>query len=104
MNPPTWSGNGTSGGAGLCVETLGEELIGHVALCGADVRNRCATFAIVIGPDHQSRGLGTEATQLMTNFGFCELGLHRIELSVNADNTRGIAAYRMAGFDQEGLL
>lgn len=100
----TWSGNSTSGGAGLCVETLDEQLIGHVALWGAEVRNRCATFAIVIGPEHQSRGLGSEAAQLMVDYGFGELGLHRIELSVNADNTRAIAAYRKAGFEQEGLL
>lgn len=99
-----WSGNSTSGGAGFCVETLEGELIGHVALWGADVRNRCATFAVVIGPEHQSRGMGTEATRLMVDFGFNELGLHRIELAVNADNTRGIAAYRKAGFEQEGVL
>lgn len=71
---------------------------------GAEVRNRCATFAVVIGPEHQSRGLGTEATSLMMNYGFTELGLHRIELMVNADNSRGIAAYQRAGFEQEGLL
>lgn len=40
----------------------------------------------------------------MVNYGFCELGLHRIELAVNADNARGVAAYRRAGFEQEGLL
>lgn len=99
-----WSDNGTTGRAGFSVETLDEELIGHVAFSGADVRNRCATYGNFIGPDHQSRGLGTEATRLMVDFGFRELGLHRIELSVNADNDRGIAAYRRAGFEQEGLF
>lgn len=99
-----WSSNDSSAGAAFCVETIGGDLVGHVTLWGAEVRNRCATFAIVIGPDHQSQGLGTEATRLMVNYGFAELGLHRIELQVNADNPRGIAAYRRAGFKQEGLL
>ena len=99
-----WSSNESSAGAAFCIETLDEDLVGHVALWGAEVRNRCATFAIVIGPEHQSKGLGTEATRLMRNYGFNELGLHRIELQVNADNTRGIAAYERAGFAQEGLL
>ncbi len=100
----SWSSNDSSGGAALCVETVEGELVGHVALWGAEGRNRCATFAIVIGPEHQSRGLGTEATRLMMSYGFDELGLHRIELQVNADNPRGVAAYRRAGFEHEGVL
>lgn len=99
-----WSSNDSSAGAAFCVETIEGELVGHVALWGAEVRNRCATFAIVIGPEHQSQGNGTEATRLMMNYGFTELGLHRIELQVNADNPRGIAAYQRAGFEQEGVL
>jgi RimJ/RimL family protein N-acetyltransferase len=99
-----WSSNDSSAGAAFCVETVDGDLVGRVALWGADVRNRCATFAIMIGPEHQSRGLGTEATRLMMRYGFTELGLHRIELEVNADNTRGIATYQRAGFEKEGLL
>lgn len=100
----SWSNNASAAGAGFCIETLDCELLGHVALWGAEPRNRCATFGILIGPEHQSRGLGTESTRLMVNYGFSELGLHRIELTVNADNARAIAAYRTAGFEQEGLL
>jgi RimJ/RimL family protein N-acetyltransferase len=99
-----WSDNGSSGAAAFSVESREGELVGHVSLWGAEVRNRCATFGIVIGPEHQSRGLGTEATRLMVDFGFREMGLHRIELTVNAENGRGIAAYRRAGFEQEGVF
>ncbi|HET6628046.1 MAG TPA: GNAT family protein [Nocardioidaceae bacterium] len=100
----TWSDNGSSAGAAFCVETLDGELVGHVSLWGAEVRNRCATFGILIGPEYQSQGLGTEATRLMVSYGFTELGLHRIELMVHAENDRAIAAYRRAGFEQEGLF
>ncbi len=99
-----WSLNESTIGAALCVETIGGSLVGHVALFGAEGRNRCATFGIMIGPEHQSKGLGTEATSLMVGFGFRELGLHRIELTVNADNVRAIAAYDKAGFVQEGIM
>lgn len=99
-----WSDNGSSAGAGFCVETLDGGLVGHVTLWGAEVRNRCATFGIMIGPEYQSQGLGSEATRLMVDYGFNELGLHRIEPMVNADNARAIAAYRRAGFEQEGLF
>lgn len=99
-----WSENGSSSGAAFCIETLEGDLVGHVSLWGADVRNRCATFAIVLGPQHQSQGLGSEATRLMVDYAFNEMGMHRIELMVNADNVRAIAAYRRAGFEQEGLF
>ncbi|CCH78214.1 GCN5-related N-acetyltransferase [Nostocoides japonicum T1-X7] len=100
----SWSDNGSSAGVAFCVETLNEELVGHVSMWGADVRNRCATFGIVIGPEHQTRGFGTEATRLMISYGFTELGLHRIELMVHAENERAIAVYRRVGFEQEGLF
>ena len=99
-----WSDNGNAGGAGFCVETLNGDLIGHVALWGADVRSRCATYGIVIGPEHQSHGLGSEATRLMIDYGFREMGLNRIELHVYAENERAIAAYQKVGFAQEGVL
>jgi ribosomal protein S18 acetylase RimI-like enzyme len=73
-------------------------LAGHAALFGATAHNRTATFAIMIGPPHQNRGLGTEATRLALRFGFDELGLHRIQLVVNGFHERGIATYKKVGF------
>ena len=99
-----WSLNGPGSDTALCIETLGGQLVGHVALFGITGRNRCGTFGIMIGLGHQSKGYGTEATRLMVSYGFRELGLHRIELTVNAENVRAIEAYRKAGFEQEGVL
>ena len=95
------SNDGTD--AGLVIETRADGAVaGHTALFGATAHNRTATFAIMIGPPHQNRGLGTEAARLMLRFGFDELGLHRIQLSVNGFNERGIATYRKVGFVEEG--
>jgi RimJ/RimL family protein N-acetyltransferase len=97
-----WSGNqGTD--AGLVVTTRAEgTVIGHVALFGATVHNRTATYAIMIGPPHQGQGYGTEATRMMLRYGFAELGLHRIQLGVMGYNERGINTYKKAGFIEEG--
>jgi RimJ/RimL family protein N-acetyltransferase len=97
-----WSGNqGTD--AGLVVTTRQEgTVIGHVALFGATVHNRTATYAIMIGPPHQGQGYGTEATRMMLRYGFAELGLHRIQLGVMGYNERGINTYKKAGFIEEG--
>jgi RimJ/RimL family protein N-acetyltransferase len=76
--------------------------VGHVTLFGATIKDRCAEFAIIIGTEHQDRGYGTDATRLMISYGFAELGLHRIELGVFGFNERAIAAYKKAGFVEEG--
>lgn len=98
----TWCRNdGPS--CGFCVtRRKGGELIGHAALFGATPKDRCATFGIFLGPEHQNRGYGSDAVQLMVRYGFVELGLHRIELQAFAFNPRAIAAYEKAGFVVEG--
>lgn len=99
-----WSVN-EGGNAGLAVvELAGGELIGHVALYGATVKDRCATLWVMIGAPYQGRGLGTDAVRTIVEYGFTGLGLHRVQLSVNSDNPAAIAAYRKVGFIEEGRL
>ncbi len=98
----SWSKNGGSD-CGLSVTTIESgELIGHTALWGAAVKDRCASFAIILGSDFQGQGYGPDAGRTMVDFGFAELGLHRIELTVSSFNPRAIAAYRKIGFVEEG--
>jgi RimJ/RimL family protein N-acetyltransferase len=97
-----WSGNkGVDAGLVVTHKVAGT-VLGHVALFGADAHNRTATYAIIVGPPHQGQGYGTEATRLTLRYGFDELGLHRIQLSVIGYNERGIATYKKAGFVEEG--
>ncbi|GAA2809446.1 hypothetical protein GCM10010441_37520 [Kitasatospora paracochleata] len=97
-----WSRN-THTDLGLSVETRDTgELAGHVTLYGANPKDRCATLAVVIGPGFQDRGLGTDTLRTIVRYGFCELGLHRVELTVNGYNSRALAAYAKAGFVEEG--
>ena len=99
----TWSANKDFGGAGFSIVARDDDaLIGHVALFGAHVPTRAATLAIVVGPEHWSRGMGTDALRVMVRYGFEELGLNRIGLGVWAFNDRAIAAYRKVGFVEEG--
>lgn len=97
-----WSGNGAEGAVGFAVEDLEGTLVGHAVLYGAEPRTRCATYAVVLGPEHQGKGLGPDVTRLVLRYGFREMGLHRIELGVWAYNDRAVAAYRKAGFVEEG--
>jgi RimJ/RimL family protein N-acetyltransferase len=98
----SWSRNvGADVGLSVVVRDTGE-LAGHVTLYGADVKDRCATLAVVVGPPFQGRGLGRDALRTLVRYGFAELGLHRVELGVNGDNAAAIAAYTAVGFVEEG--
>ncbi|WP_082498935.1 MULTISPECIES: GNAT family N-acetyltransferase [unclassified Rathayibacter] len=98
-----WSANATAGAVGFAVVELADDsLAGHVTLYGGGLPQRCATLAIILGPHAVGRGLGPDAVRVAVDYGFDELGLHRIELGTAAFNTRSQAAYRRAGFTEEG--
>ncbi|MFE3254413.1 GNAT family N-acetyltransferase [Nocardia sp. NPDC059091] len=78
--------------------------VGEAVLNRWDPGNGSCNFRILIGPDGQGRGLGTEATRLIVGYGFEKLGLHRISLEVYAFNPRARSAYEKAGFRPEGVL
>lgn len=83
----------------------GDRLIGVTGLHNIHAVNRSASFGINIGDrTFQNKGYGTEATLLCLRYGFEELNLNRIALSVFSNNPRAIRCYQKAGFVQEGCL
>lgn len=86
------------------VEDEARKPIGTCQLVGINWVHRSAELQIRIAPGAQDRGLGTLAIASLCDFGFKDLGLHRISLSVWATNRRAIRAYEKAGFRREGLL
>jgi RimJ/RimL family protein N-acetyltransferase len=98
-----WSGNANGSSVGFSIEALSGEFVGHVTLWGIALPARTATLGIVLGPAYTDRGLGTDAVRTIARYGFRSMGLHRIELSVAAFNTRGRRAYEKAGFQVEGV-
>jgi RimJ/RimL family protein N-acetyltransferase len=82
-----------------------EELIGSCTLANLDIENGAATFHLMIGePAARGRGLGSEATRLVTKFAFEALGLHRISLTLFAFNEAALRCYAKAGFTEEGRM
>lgn len=76
--------------------------IGFINLKNLNFKSRWAKLGIMIGEkDCWDKGYGTEATRLMVRYGFWELNLNRIELSVAAFNERAIHSYQKLGFQQE---
>ena len=100
-----WSANDKDN-LGFAIETLDDPplLVGNVGLWGARPKDRCATIGIALGRDYIGRGYGTDATRVIVAYGFREMGLHRIQLTVAPFNPAGIRAYEKAGFVEEGRL
>lgn len=97
-----WSANRTSEAVGFSVEVDGE-LAGHITLYGCTAPNRVATYAVMIGPPFQGRGIGQDATRVALRYAFEELGANKVELATQSYNTRAQATYRACGFITEGV-
>jgi UDP-4-amino-4,6-dideoxy-N-acetyl-beta-L-altrosamine N-acetyltransferase len=84
----------------------GEETeVGSVYIRDIDKRHHKGEYGIFIGEDSaRGRGIGTRAAQLMIQYAFEELKLHRLFLRVFADNEPAIASYEKAGFRREAYL
>jgi RimJ/RimL family protein N-acetyltransferase len=80
-----------------------DRMVGCVYLTDINRINRSAEFSILIGDKaYWSKGFGTAATKAMLAHAFDDLNLHRIYLSVLAENLRAIRLYEKVGFRVEG--
>jgi ribosomal-protein-alanine N-acetyltransferase len=63
-----------------------------------------AELGFFIDPAHWGTGLFPEAAQLVLDFAFRVVGIHRIEARATVDNVRSNRALRRLGAQQEGIL
>ena len=82
-----------------------ENAVGSVFLRDIDEVHHKAEYGIFIGEEAAlSQGYGTEAAQLMLQYAFETLHLHKVMLRVLAENVRAQKSYEKAGFRQEAYL
>ncbi len=80
-----------------------DELIGNIGFMDIDNISRIAMIGLFIGEkENRGKGYGTEALNLMVNYGFNTLNLNNIILLVNSDNEQGLASYKKVGFKEFG--
>lgn len=83
----------------------GDRPIGSVYVRDIDMEHKKAEYGVFIGEtDCLGKGYGTEAAELMREYAFEFLGLHKLMLRVYADNERAIKSYKKAGFVKEAYL
>lgn len=79
--------------------------VGSVYFRDIDKEYSKAEYGIFIGEDSAvGKGFGSEAAYIAVEYGFEELGLHKIFLRVFADNAGAIRSYEKAGFIKEGYF
>jgi UDP-4-amino-4,6-dideoxy-N-acetyl-beta-L-altrosamine N-acetyltransferase len=82
-----------------------QQMIGVVYLLGIDWINRAGECAIWIGAaELQGQGAGKAAMWQLLKHAFHDLNLHRIHLTVLANNQRALSLYKKMGFAEEGVL
>lgn len=86
------------------LRTLADErLIGFVSLFNIKWASQTAEMAMAIGDSaYRGKGYGSDALNLLLNYGFNELNLYRVGLTVMDYNAAAIRAYERAGFVLEG--
>lgn len=89
----------------LAIETKDGVHIGNMGFNQTAPEDRRAVLGIAIGDKaYWSKGYGTDAMRTLVRFGFEEMNLNRIELTVDARNERAQACYRKCGFVEEVRL
>ena len=82
-----------------------EEPIGVISLMNISEANDSAELSVILGhPEDRHHGYGAEAIATIIRYGFEELGLNRVGLSVFAFNEDAISTYEKVGFSEEGRL
>lgn len=86
-------------------EKCSDNCLGHVGLYNIEHRVRHAEFAIMLGNKKWwGKGLGNQITYHVIDYGFKQLNLHKVYLTVLKSNERAIALYHKLGLTIDGTL
>jgi len=92
----------TPGAHVWAITESGGEALGRIALFVP--RDGVGEIGIVMRREATGRGLASKAVNLVVEYAFAELGLHRIAADIDPDNNASISLFLRAGFQREGLL
>jgi RimJ/RimL family protein N-acetyltransferase len=88
----------------ICATEDGEH-IGNIYLRDIDWVSRHGEIHIFIGErGRRSKGYGRQALELLKDYAFRDMGLHRLWLRVMDDNAGAIRMYEKCGFVLEGRM
>ena len=81
-----------------------DQLAGSAVLDVESTSHGRAVVGVVVAPEHRGLGYAGEALRLMLDFGFGQLGLHRISALCHPAHRAGAHVLEKAGLRLEGTL
>lgn len=78
--------------------------VGSMGFNEIDQVNSWAEIGYWLDKDHEGKGIMTESIKALINYGFTELGLHRIQIRCSSLNIKSEAVPKRLGFLLEGVL
>lgn len=88
----------------LVIETSDGIGVGFLDLQNYEPLHHRAEVGIVVVPEHQRRGLATEALRLLSKYASAHLGVHQLYALVPEDNAASVALFRKDGYKKTATL
>src|SRR5947209_6386229 len=92
------------GGALLLAIVYGGAPVGLLGFNTVEMPPGKAEVGYWLGGAYEGRGIMTRCCRTLIDYGFGEMGLHRIEIRAAEGNVRSLAVAERLGFRQEGVL
>jgi RimJ/RimL family protein N-acetyltransferase len=89
--------------AGFAIESHDGEFLGLGLFVHLEREGRQGEIGYVVGPAARGKGVATRTLRLLTEWGFSELGLERIELWIDIENAGSERVAERAGYQREGI-
>ncbi|OGH06526.1 MAG: hypothetical protein A2171_02205 [Candidatus Levybacteria bacterium RBG_13_35_9] len=80
------------------------QLAGVVSFNFINKENKKAEIGYWLDKNHQGKGIVTKSCELLIDYGFNELNLHRVEISCAQGNNKSCAIAERLGFAKEGCF
>lgn len=88
----------------VLVAELDGEVVGMAGLhVGGPKQRHVGHVGIMVGDEHQGRGVGRALMAALLELADAQLGLARVELEVAGENVAAIRLYESLNFEREGL-
>lgn len=79
--------------------------VGTIGLLSIDRKNSKAEYYVAMGEtSYKGKGVAKEASRLILQYGFEELGLNRVYLYTEIDNISAQKLFERVGFTKEGVI
>jgi RimJ/RimL family protein N-acetyltransferase len=90
--------------AGFAIRGRDDGFLGFAGLVDLDLEHREGELGYMVAPSARGRGIAPRAVELLTHWGFDELGLIRLELRIDVENPASERVAERTGYLRDGVL